>query len=106
MNTVTLHDGREVASDSEEWRCAYQRFKDKFILIPFSSCWHWIGSTKSNGYGDFWLGGRVVTAHSASFRLFKDDVKRMHDYPRQYGGHVTLPIDIAKIFARASEQTQ
>lgn len=21
MNTVTLHDGREVSSDSEEWRC-------------------------------------------------------------------------------------
>lgn len=33
------------------------------------ACWPWIGAKKPTGYGNFWLDGKSVGAHVASFIL-------------------------------------
>jgi hypothetical protein len=37
-------------------------------------CWMWEGAKSSTGYGNFYLNGDYVSAHVASFRLFKGEV--------------------------------
>src|SRR5690606_31294900 len=41
-----------------------------------ASCWFWAGARHSRrrGYGKFWLSGRMVNAHKASYLLFRGDV--------------------------------
>src|SRR5262245_57102302 len=34
-----------------------QRFWERVEMIPFHSCWEWIGSRKTNGYGRIYVGG-------------------------------------------------
>ena len=46
------------------------RFLSKVEKIPFTDCWIWNGALKNNGYGDFYLNGKVQTAHRASYQLF------------------------------------
>lgn len=49
---------------------------------PNSGCWLWTGGVASNGYGMFWLDGRVDTAPRQSYRMFcgeiVDDLHIMH----------------------------
>lgn len=37
-------------------------------------CWQWKGAKKATGYGNFYLGGKVIGAHCASFRLLVGDI--------------------------------
>ncbi|WP_235204121.1 HNH endonuclease [Bordetella bronchiseptica] len=37
-------------------------------------CWQWKGAKKATGYGNFYLGGKVVGAHCASFRLLVGEI--------------------------------
>jgi hypothetical protein len=39
-----------------------------------SACWPWIASKKSDGYGHFFFGGRMDTAHRASWMLFRGPI--------------------------------
>ncbi len=32
-------------------------------------CWEWIGQLNMNGYGEFWLNGKIVKAHRYSYIL-------------------------------------
>jgi hypothetical protein len=67
---VTLLDGTPSHSWSEEWCPSdYDRFNAK--MTPGDGCWLWHGCTMSNGYGQFWLGHRVIQAHRAAYLLFK-----------------------------------
>ena len=94
--TFSLHPHHMRISS---WGPIHYRDNDSTVQLDFNDpAKYWI----------YWCEtGQGLTTEQAKYKLFlQDDVKRMHDYPRQYGGHVTLPIDIAKIFARASEQTQ
>lgn len=50
-----------------------QRFLRYVELIPFHSCWEWVG-TKSNGYGQFWYNGKNVAAHRFSYELDKGPI--------------------------------
>lgn len=59
---------------SAQFDSVIPRFLEKVEFIPGSDCWFWVGATKDNGYGDFWLNGRVVTAHRSSFMIFVDDI--------------------------------
>jgi hypothetical protein len=49
---------------------------------PNSGCWLWTGGVASNGYGMFWLDGKVDTAPRQSYRMFcgeiVDDLHIMH----------------------------
>lgn len=42
-----------------------ERFWDKVVPEPMSGCWLWIGARDANGYGQFYLNGRVIGAHRA-----------------------------------------
>lgn len=46
---------------------AWVRFEAKFQPEPTTGCWLWTGAKTPNGYGQFHLGDRLVTAHRASF---------------------------------------
>lgn len=44
------------------------RFERYFIPEPNSGCWLWTGALSSNGYGSFYNGERMVSAHSFAFK--------------------------------------
>ena len=46
-----------------------QRFWSK--VIKTGSCWEWT-SSKSNGYGQFWLNGKLHMVHRITYTLYKD----------------------------------
>lgn len=56
------------------------RFEAKIELIPFSSCWHWIGALRINGYGA--MGFRparrqkckTFSAHRLSYEHYTGDI--------------------------------
>lgn len=52
----------------------YGRFADKAMPVPEAGCWLWTGAVKSNGYGTFYLHGRLISAHRASMILHGFDV--------------------------------
>lgn len=45
------------------------RFMVKVERIPGIDCWVWAGATKPNGYGNFLMNGKTMTAHRASVVL-------------------------------------
>lgn len=47
-----------------------ERFMEKVTPEPNTGCWLWTGAVRSNGYGAFALGGRLVSAHRAAFGVF------------------------------------
>lgn len=47
-----------------------ERLLGKVERITESGCWLFMGATKSGGYGDFWLDGRIMGAHRAAHMLF------------------------------------
>lgn len=38
-------------------------------------CWIWTASTNSEGYGNFWVDGRLVKAHRFSYELVRGKIK-------------------------------
>lgn len=44
------------------------RFDKYWIPEPNSGCWIWIGGIASNGYGSFYDGERMDSAHAFSYR--------------------------------------
>lgn len=53
---------------------ANARFEAKFMPEPNSGCWLWIGSTKTEGYGNFSFRGVTWTAHRASWQMARGDI--------------------------------
>ena len=52
-----------------------QRFEDKYMPIPETGCWEWIGTMSGSGYGQIWMNDRMVGAHRVSWELeFKCEV--------------------------------
>lgn len=58
--------------DAAERTLMFLRRVDRFD--DDKSCWIWIGAGKGNGYGHCTIDHRSVTAHKASFIIFKGDV--------------------------------
>lgn len=61
------------------------RFLDKVALPKggvddIDACWFWTGAKhgQGRGYGKFWLGGKVVSAHRASYMLFVGPIPDGH----------------------------
>lgn len=48
----------------------WNRFTSKVSPEPNSGCWLWDGSCNPDGYGMFWMNGRLIGAHRASAILF------------------------------------
>ncbi len=50
-------------------KTAQQRFDEKTARDPVTGCLLWQGAVRSDGYGAFWMHGRVLGAHRASVEL-------------------------------------
>lgn len=48
------------------------RFLAKIELVPFSTCWWWVGGVNSNGYGQIRVGNKMDSAHRVSFELYNE----------------------------------
>lgn len=59
---------------SDDIKC--QRNKDRFLskIKIYNDCWIWQAQTVFPGYGRFWLYGKNMTAHRASWLIFKGNI--------------------------------
>jgi len=39
------------------------------------ACWNWVGATTSTGYGSFWCGGKLWTAHRWIYTYFYGEIQ-------------------------------
>lgn len=46
-----------------------ERFLSKVEKIPFHECWEWAGCKTHQGYGRFWLNGKINESHRASYEI-------------------------------------
>lgn len=53
---------RDLRGDAE-------RFHAKYSIDPATGCWNWLNALGRNGYGRFWMAGRLHTAHRVSWEL-------------------------------------
>lgn len=51
-----------------------ERFENKILLIPESTCWHWCGAKNSDGYGSFQVEGKTQGAHRVSYQLYIGEI--------------------------------
>jgi len=65
------HTGHEIAN----------RFEKRVIQIPFSNCWHWVGSKNNHGYGVLtvynrqnWRKRKDFAVHRLSYQMFKGEI--------------------------------
>ena len=49
-------------------------FVNRIAVIPFHSCWEWVGSKFSSGYGRFPQNGQMHLAHRYAFGLYKGTI--------------------------------
>ena len=47
-----------------------ERFESKYKINPETGCWGWTAGTNHNGYGQFWVDGKMVKAHRLSYELY------------------------------------
>lgn len=53
-----------------------ERFHEKYVPVPFSGCWIWIGSLDSYGYGLIASGRGPRLAHRVSWELHNGNIER------------------------------
>lgn len=51
-----------------------QTFLNRIELIPFHTCWEWVGGNFNNGYGRFYQKQKTWSAHKYSYILHKGPV--------------------------------
>jgi len=50
----------------------HKRFWSKVAVKGADDCWEWQSSRFDNGYGKYWMNGKIVKAHRFAFFLFND----------------------------------
>ena len=48
----------------------HSRFEDRYMPVPESGCWLWLGTCSSFGHGHIRLGGKLFLAHRAAYEMF------------------------------------
>lgn len=61
---------RHVEEIGQEMKTDIQRFETKYIPVPESGCWIWLGSHNSHGYGQFHIRNRGIGAHCFSYEHY------------------------------------
>lgn len=64
--TCAARLGSAAAARESATRSVESRFFTYVKKAP-GGCWHWTGTTQSNGYGAFSLGGRILRSHRWSY---------------------------------------
>lgn len=54
------------------------RFEPLYTPEPMSGCWLWLGAANERDYGLFWLDGKSVRAHRASWKIHKGEPGSLH----------------------------
>lgn len=49
-----------------------ERFESK--INKTDSCWLWTAYKNNNGYGMFWLNGKLLLSHRISFTFYKEEI--------------------------------
>ena len=55
-----------------------ERLKLKTRINPDTSCWEWIASLNTNGYGQFRINGTTEQAHRAAWMIFRGPIPKDH----------------------------
>lgn len=48
----------------------HARFDSYVEMIPFSTCWYWVGWTNENGYGRINISGKMLFAHRYNYERY------------------------------------
>lgn len=51
-----------------------KRFINNINDVVFTNCWEWVASTDGTGYGMFYINGKIVKAHRASWQLYFGEI--------------------------------
>jgi hypothetical protein len=51
-----------------------QRLMEKIEIDESTQCWNWTGAINANGYGNFFLDGKYIAAHRASYQIHKGPI--------------------------------
>lgn len=49
-------------------------FAAQIEMVPFSTCWYWIGDIDRDGYGKFRIEGKRKLAHRVSYQMHKGPI--------------------------------
>jgi len=68
--------GQRLEATDSDLHGLIERFVCSFSPEPMSGCWLWTGPANShwNGYGSTSVGRKVITAHRASWLIFKGPI--------------------------------
>lgn len=55
-------------------RAIEERFFEKVEMIPFHTCWEWVGCKNNKGYGGIQFNGEKVAAHIISLMIHNIDI--------------------------------
>lgn len=65
----------QLCGRKEPKRPVETRFHSKYVKDVESGCWVWLGADSGHGYGVFWFGDRLVSAHRASLLLTGHEIR-------------------------------
>ena len=51
-------------------KAAILRFEEKFMPVPETGCWIWLGAHSVGAYGTFEMDGRCEKSHIAAYLLY------------------------------------
>jgi hypothetical protein len=60
--------------DLDKVQAARERFEEKYMEYQWFQCWPFIESRNDDGYGEFWIDGRMVKAHRVAYALEHEEV--------------------------------
>ncbi len=66
---------QRFAADLEDARLP-RRFWSKVSANDLTGCWEWVGGKQGDGYGTYWDGSRVSSAHRVAYRFFVGEVAK------------------------------
>lgn len=52
------------------------RFNQKVVKIPESTCWHWTGCINSRGFGLFRVNKRLITVHRLAYLITHGPIQK------------------------------
>jgi len=76
--TTPINDLIARLTDKKTWKQypLKRRFVSKLKINSTNSCWEWLGSRLQRGYGRIGLNGKMITAHRASWLIYRGEIPR------------------------------
>ena len=55
-------------------RAAIERFNERYIPVPESGCWIWLGNPNAYGYGVIRVSGKMINAHRFAYTTHRGPI--------------------------------